>query len=239
MANLATLWPMSAALREAAESQDMIGWIEFLHSKVSTKFWSIQRAHCIMAGTRISGDDWMTQFTRQLLDISHAQWLYRNFTLHHYTKGYLCQRTERDIKQEVEILVYTKPTDIPKESCYLLDISFKPTTSTSVVDVLYWVLAMKAAKNYLQRQEWAKAEQGAGAQQQATKISRNLLDGVEDSLQKQLNVDKPAAKRTLEQKGHTTKQPCIELVIPSITQPPWGTLESFWQHCCSDLFVFG
>jgi hypothetical protein len=65
MANLATLQPMSAALREAevAESQDMIGWIEFLHGKVSTKFWSIQCAHCIMAGTRISGNNWMTQFT--------------------------------------------------------------------------------------------------------------------------------------------------------------------------------
>jgi hypothetical protein len=98
MANLATLWPMSAALQEAAESQDMIGWIEFLHGKVSTKFWSIQHTHCIMVGTRISGDDWMTQFTRQLLDISHVRFLYRNFTLHHYTKGYLCQRMERDIK---------------------------------------------------------------------------------------------------------------------------------------------
>jgi hypothetical protein len=32
MANLATLRPMLAALQEAAESQDMIGWIEFLHS---------------------------------------------------------------------------------------------------------------------------------------------------------------------------------------------------------------
>jgi hypothetical protein len=83
---------MLAALGEAAESQDMIGWIEFLHGKVSTKFWSIQHTHCIMAGTQISGDDsWMTQFTRQLLDMPHAQWLYRNFTLHHYAKGYLCQ----------------------------------------------------------------------------------------------------------------------------------------------------
>ena len=71
---------------------------------------------------------------------------------------YLCQRMERDIKQEVEILVNTTPTDIPKESHYLLDISFKPTTSTSVMDELYWVLAMKAAKNYLQRQERVKAE---------------------------------------------------------------------------------
>jgi hypothetical protein len=78
-------------------------------------------------------------------------------------KGYLCQRMERDIEQEVEILLNTKPTDIPKERRYLLDISFKPTKSTSVVDDMYWVLAMKAAKNYLQRQERMKAEQGTGA----------------------------------------------------------------------------
>ncbi len=95
----------------------------------------------------------------------------------------------------------TKPTDIPKESRYLLDISFKPTTSTLVVDDLYWVLVMKAANNSLQRQEQAKAGQGAGARQQAMKISRNLLDRVEDSLQRRLRVDKPAAKRTLEQKS--------------------------------------
>ena len=38
MANLATLRPMSAALREAVENQDKIGWIEFLHGKVTTMF---------------------------------------------------------------------------------------------------------------------------------------------------------------------------------------------------------
>ena len=100
MANLARLQPMSVALREAAESQDKIGRIEFLHGRESTTFRGIKRVHCIIAGTQISGDDWMIQFTRQLIDISHVQWLYRNFTLHHYTKGYLCQRTERDVRRK-------------------------------------------------------------------------------------------------------------------------------------------
>ena len=127
---------MSTALREAAESQDKIKicWIEFLHSKVSTTFQGIQRAHFIIVGTQISGNDWMIQFTLLLIDISHAQWLYKNFTLHHYTKGYLRQRTERDVRREVEILANTGPTDIPKESQYLLDISFRPGNSTSVMD---------------------------------------------------------------------------------------------------------
>ena len=101
MANLAPLRPMLAALREEAESQDKIGLIEFLHGKVSTTFRGIQRAHCIIAGIQISGNGWMIQFTRQLIDISHTQWLYRNFTLHHYIKGYLRQWMERDVGREV------------------------------------------------------------------------------------------------------------------------------------------
>ncbi len=57
----------------------------------------------------------MIQFTRQLIDISHAQWLYRNFTLHHYTKGYLSQQIARDVRQEVEILAKHNTNQHPKE----------------------------------------------------------------------------------------------------------------------------
>ncbi len=89
MANLAMLRPMSKTLQEAAESQDLIGWGEFLHGKVLIKIRKIQEAHCIIASTRINGAGWMTQFVRQLMEISHAQWMYRNFTLHHCAKGYL------------------------------------------------------------------------------------------------------------------------------------------------------
>ncbi len=89
MANLAMLRPMSKTLQEGAESLDLIGWGEFLHGKFLIKIRKIQEAHCIIAGTRINRADWMTQFVCQLVEISHAQWMYRNFTLHHYAKGYL------------------------------------------------------------------------------------------------------------------------------------------------------
>ena len=62
MANLATLRPMTIAFQEVAERQGGIGWDEFLHDEVSKKFWTIQTAHCILAGTNITDDDWMKQF---------------------------------------------------------------------------------------------------------------------------------------------------------------------------------
>ncbi len=107
MTNLATLRPMSRTFQEVAESQDEIGWVEFLHGKVSKKIRTLQGAHCILASTNTNSSNWMRHFVQQLVEISHAQWLYRYFTLHHHVKGYLRQRTVKEICREVELLTNT------------------------------------------------------------------------------------------------------------------------------------
>ncbi len=126
MTNLATLHPMSPVFWEVAEIQDEIGWCKFLQGKVSTKIQKLQGAHCILAGTNINGHDWMKHFIQQLVEISHTQWLYPNFTLQHYAKGYLHQRTVNKISRDVELLAATRPSDIPQESRYLLEIPQQP-----------------------------------------------------------------------------------------------------------------
>ena len=122
--------------------------------------------------------------------MSHTQWLYRNFTLHHYTRGYLHQRTEQEIKREVELLANTCPSDLPQECRYLLELPQWPSPSSSLVHDKYWVLAMKAAKGTLLRKEKRWAEQGCQARQRALPHSRNLLDGVHLSLRCHLNINK-------------------------------------------------
>jgi hypothetical protein len=62
MTNLATLPPMSHAFQEVAESQDEIGWVKFLHGKVSKKIRTLQGAHCILASTNTHSSDWIRQF---------------------------------------------------------------------------------------------------------------------------------------------------------------------------------
>ncbi len=232
MVNLATLQPMSEALREVAESQDRIGWVEFLHGKVSTKFRKIQQAHCIMAGTRISGDDWITHSTRQLIEISHAQWIYRNFTLHHYTKGYLRLQTVNTIRWEVEELADTRPSKIPKESCYLLEISLRPNKLTLDIEDAYWVAAMKVAKKGLWQRKRAAEKQRARAQRTTTKTSRNLLN-------RQLHVYKQTKKQPGEQKGHAAKMQRNKKVATGTSQPNQRTLITFWERLYPDVFIFG
>ncbi len=130
---------MFPAFQEVAESQDEIGWCKFLHGKKnSTKIWKLQGAHCILAGTNINGHNWMKHFIQRLVEISHAQWLYCNFTLHHHAKGYLRQRTVNKVSRDVELLLGTRPSDIPQESRYLLETPQQLQHSSLPVHKAYW-----------------------------------------------------------------------------------------------------
>ncbi len=193
--NLAMLHPMPKTLQEAAKSQDLIGWDKFLHGKVSIKIRKIQEAHCIIAGTRINGPDWMAQFVCQLVGISHAQWLYRNFTLHHYAKGYIRLQTEQDIRKEVDLLMDTRPSDLPTKCHYLLELPQIPSTTSSAIHDVYWVLALKTAKTVTSRDEREYAQKGTRVQRREPKASKNLLNGVVESLCRHLQIDLPRGKR--------------------------------------------
>jgi hypothetical protein len=83
------------------------------------------------------------------VEIAHAQWLYRNFTLHHYAKGYLQLQTEQDIRKEVNLLTDTRPSDLPTKCCYLLELPQILSTTSSAIHDAYWVLALKQQKQLL------------------------------------------------------------------------------------------
>jgi hypothetical protein len=124
--SMANLGVMSTAMREAADSQDKIGWGNVLHGKVSTMIMQIQNSHCVLAGSNMNGSNWTTQFIQHLIHISHLQWLFQNFTFHHHIKGYLRICDEAAIQQEVANLLDTSPQSIPRKSRYLLEIQYQP-----------------------------------------------------------------------------------------------------------------
>jgi hypothetical protein len=154
MTNLVMIQKMSGAMYKVAQSQDRIRWVEFLHGKVSTTIRQIQQAHCSITNTRINGGNWMTQFVGRLMDISHSQWLYRNFTLHHRKKGYLRQQTTDLIQQEVDQLSKVSNLDILPESCYLLELPARPSEDSTATHDASWVLAMRAAQQSALWDEW-------------------------------------------------------------------------------------
>jgi hypothetical protein len=148
---------MTATMKEAAASQDSIGWTEFLHRKVSVKIAQMQESYGRLASSKQSHKQWMKHLVERLILISHSQRLFRNFTHHHKTKGYLRAKAEADIKQEVSALLHMRPFKIP------LEIKHRPGRASSHEFQCYWVRSMKAAQVAIDRKRRRTARLGYGA----------------------------------------------------------------------------
>ena len=133
----------STELREAARMQDRIGWFELMNGKIAIQLVRFQEQYCLTNNEGLNGKSWASSMVRQLLDMSHAQWLYRNFSLHHQTLGYLHRLEEKNLRETARELASLRPEEVPKSSQYLLDIDIE--SEESFTSVSYWVLAMKAA----------------------------------------------------------------------------------------------
>ena len=87
----------------------------------------------------------MKAFISLLIQISHSQWIFRNYTLHDKQRGYLRLRLRSEVLRKIHELLETTPSDVPPESQYLLELDHYTLYNASYEDQAYWVLALKAA----------------------------------------------------------------------------------------------
>lgn len=142
----AELGAMSMEVQEVAASQDMIGWRNLMEGRVSIRFYSVQQRHLLSTGSRLNGDEWMQGFINRLLNISHSQWLLRNFTLHDKQYGFKRTKDRAEVLLRIEELMHTNPSRIPEHSRFLLEIDPTHSASSSFDTQSYWVAAMEAAR---------------------------------------------------------------------------------------------
>jgi hypothetical protein len=188
----------SVDVRVAAVGQDLIGWTKFLHGKVSVA--AIQNLHCMSSPScRLTGADWMKTFISHLLQVSHSQWIFRNYTLHDKQRGYLRLRLRSEVLREIHVLLETPPSEVPPESQYLLELDHSAMYKASYEEQAYWVLALKAARR---AGRWAVVTQRSRGRSQRSRLvahreTRPRYDfrGLEDQMGYELRRQKPARKR--------------------------------------------
>jgi hypothetical protein len=93
----------------------------------------------------LTGNDWMKAFISHLVQMSHSQWIFRNYTLHDKGRRYLRLRLRSDTLCEINKLLETPPPDISPQSQYLLELDHSSMYNARYKDQAYWVLAQKAA----------------------------------------------------------------------------------------------
>jgi hypothetical protein len=136
---------MSPGMKALAQSQDNIGYCNFMEGYILIHFYQIQNFHLAMSSSFLNGADWAKQFILKLLHIRHSQLIFRNISLHNKINGYLHKKKSEEIVLKLESLAGTATEDVLVESQFLLEINFSNLTKSHIESQKYWILAVVAA----------------------------------------------------------------------------------------------
>ena len=178
--SMTSLGNMSPAVETVATDIDLIGWTDLLHGRIPVSLTRFQQNYCASIGSRMNGSDWAKTFVLKLLDISHGQWMYRNFSLHNKCRGHLKLSHQAEVLTEIAILSESRPEDIPPESRFLLEVETATLDKQTLARQEYWVAAMKAA---------LKAGRRCRSGQPSMRpTNRRSLDSAEDTTRHRRNL---------------------------------------------------
>jgi len=119
-------------MKALAQSQDKIGYRNFMESYIWIHFYEIQNFHLAMSSSFLNGADWAKQFISKILHIPHSQWIFRNFSLHNKRNGYIHKKKAEEIALELESLAGLAPEDVPTNSQFLLEINFSDLNKSNL-----------------------------------------------------------------------------------------------------------
>ena len=122
-----------------------------MEGKLSVEIAKLQRRSLASSPSRLTIADWTKRLISQLLQISHAQWVFRNVSLHDARTGHIRVKRRETVLAEVDRLAEVDPILLPENSKYLLEIDFSSLHRDPLEKQSYWVLAMKAAVRAGQR----------------------------------------------------------------------------------------
>ena len=132
---------------------------------ISKEIIELQRHHMIVTGSRRSVEKWGAGLVTRLLEITHGQWIYRNFVVHDHVSGTLATASKEQLMVEIEEQQELGDDGLLEEDKYLAEVNLDSLESTSGERQTYWLLAMRTArKRFLLRQRTADDSAAASAQ---------------------------------------------------------------------------
>ena len=129
-----------------AESQDLIGWDNFMEGKISKEFRKVVRIHLIWARGIFSAEDWSKQLVDRIIKMTHGQWLYRNAVVHEQMSDGLTRIEQEDILARIEEQFDQGADKLREDDEYLLEVDFETLWSKSGRTKKYWLRAIESAR---------------------------------------------------------------------------------------------
>ena len=145
--------PLPATYRGLAETQEEIGWDNFLEGRVSLHFRRHQKDYYQTVGSRRTALSWAAGLVERLILITHSQWIYRNSVKHHRETDGLKREERAELREHIEEQFRLGPTGLPQEDHFLLEEDFETVWQRTGADKRTWLRAIRVARDSTRTQE--------------------------------------------------------------------------------------
>ena len=152
-----------------------------MEGQVSKYFYKMQSIHLAFGTIYLNGEDWVKKTISQVLQITHSQWIYRNFSFHNKRRGYLRRQDIKEMMVKIENLLETRPDEVPTESKFLLEFDHGKLARSNIHDQTYWVVAMEAAIKAGTRTATTGARRKRAHRKHRMKMSRRARLGITEA----------------------------------------------------------
>jgi hypothetical protein len=142
----ATALNLPHIFQEFDESQDVIGWDNFVMGMVSSKLLPIQSDFFLPSKSSSCATRWISGLITQLLQVTHTQWIYQCILVHDHTTGMLISAHKEELLKEIDRQLTLGLEGLAEEDRFLLECNFDSLTATTGEHQEYWLLAIEAAR---------------------------------------------------------------------------------------------
>ncbi len=125
--------------------QDKIGWGNLMMGVISSKLISIQESHLWLSAPHQSPERWAIGLITQLLQVTHAQWIYRCLLVHNRTSGTLITLQKTKLLEEIAKQLSMGAENLMKTDKYLLKYNLSDIATTNGKQKEYWLLGQSHA----------------------------------------------------------------------------------------------
>ncbi len=120
---------------------------------VSKQIAKIQSAYLLRSNSLQPASSWIVGLITQLLQVTHAQWIYRCVLEHDWNTGTLISAHKEDLLKEIEHQLALGLDGLTEEDKFLLECNFDELATTNGKHQEYWLLAIQAAQEACQLRE--------------------------------------------------------------------------------------
>jgi hypothetical protein len=134
----------SSKYKAAVLLHDALGWTNFLEGRISVMWVELRREDIRVRKLQRNEDSWARGLMRQLLQMTHQQWSYRNDTVHLKIDG--CTRIKHNqLLEEIDRCLDSDPGVLLQDHRQLMFADFEKLAKGTVNDKRLWVAEFHAA----------------------------------------------------------------------------------------------